>query len=129
MAQDLVASQPTDSTRRALAGSERKERRERLLAYLVDEVARLSGVVPGRVDVNRSLTALGLDSLAAAELCGILEDGLGLTAELTALLSDKSLAEVAADLAAAPVDGAPTAIAPAADAAPIPIAAPASRQD
>ncbi|HVR07737.1 MAG TPA: condensation domain-containing protein, partial [Thermoanaerobaculia bacterium] len=99
MAQDLVASHSTESTRRALAGGDPRQRRELLLAYLVDEVARLSGTAPDRVDVNRSATALGLDSLAAAELCGSLEDGLGLSAELAAVLSDKSLAEVAAGLA------------------------------
>ena len=48
-----------------------------VLAFLRREAARLLEVDLARLPAERSLLALGLDSLSAAELAGAVESGLG----------------------------------------------------
>src|SRR5271169_5744297 len=48
-----------------------------VLAWLHRQVAQILELDPARVEAGRSLVALGLDSLSAAELTGAIESGLG----------------------------------------------------
>ncbi len=71
----------------------------RLLAFLRRAAARALRVDPVRLRPDRSLSALGLDSLAAAELADAVESGLGVEVALASLLEGPTLAELAERLA------------------------------
>ncbi len=70
----------------------------RLTACVRGAVARVLGLDAARVPMERSLVALGLDSLAAAELAGAIEEELGVAVPLAGLLAGASLAELAAQV-------------------------------
>ncbi|HXO28551.1 MAG TPA: AMP-binding protein, partial [Thermoanaerobaculia bacterium] len=85
-----------------MAGREaRGEAGGRMVAFLRRAAARALRVDPARLRPDRSLSALGLDSLAAAELADAIESGLGVEVALADLLEGPTLAELAARLAAA----------------------------
>jgi amino acid adenylation domain-containing protein len=79
----------------------RGEAEGRLVAFLRRPAARALRVDPARLRPDRSLSALGLDSLAAAELAEAIESGLGVEVALADLLAGPTLAELAARLAVA----------------------------
>ncbi|HVT17881.1 MAG TPA: non-ribosomal peptide synthase/polyketide synthase [Thermoanaerobaculia bacterium] len=94
----------------------RAERAGALCAYLAEQVARSLGRSACDLDPQVGLTALGLDSVAAAELQGRVEEELGLRLGLAGLLSGASIAQLAGELAArldsaAPVAAPPEAVA------------------
>ncbi len=101
---------------------------ERRAAALLEPLRRAAAQVLAlplpRVDPARPLTALGLDSLAAAELGQEIAARTGLHAGVGDLLSGISLDDLAADLAAASVSGdaAPGTADPLAPGAPAPAA-------
>jgi acyl carrier protein len=105
------------------------QRRAQVIAFLRREAARFLEVDLARLPAERSLLALGLDSLSAAELAGAIEAGLGVQMPIASLLQGPSLAELGEQVlrllaeAAAPGTGA----APAASAGAQPDAAPAAR--
>ncbi len=78
----------------------RGEAEGRLMAFLRRAAARALRVDPARLRPDRSLSALGLDSLAAAELEEAIESELGVEVALADLLEGPTLAELAARLAA-----------------------------
>src|SRR6185369_4501085 len=75
-----------------------EESLEGRLAGLAARALRLAGGAAA-IDPQRSLSALGLDSLAAVELRNGIEAGLGVSLGLSFLLEGPSLAEVAAAVA------------------------------
>ncbi|MBV8201972.1 MAG: AMP-binding protein, partial [Acidobacteria bacterium] len=78
-------------------------------AFLRSAAARILNVDPARLPAGRPLIGQGLDSLAAAELVGVIESGLGVQVSFAGLLEGASLEElgelVAARLAAAATSG------------------------
>ncbi len=101
-------------TREALEAAGPGERQALLEDFLVERAARVLGVDPARVDRERPLVALGMDSLRAMELKGALEASLGAALPVSALLDDAGIERLAVDLlqamftadAAAPVPAA-----------------------
>ena len=85
-------------TREEWAALPAGERLPALAAFLAQEAAALAGVAPATVAADRSLIGCGLDSLAAVELCGRVEDAFGIAPELTPLLAGATPSEVAAAL-------------------------------
>jgi acyl carrier protein len=58
----------TSERRDALLAAEPAERRQLLQSYLSEQVARVLGLSPSKLDVQQPLSNLGLDSLMAVEL-------------------------------------------------------------
>jgi myxalamid-type polyketide synthase MxaE and MxaD len=58
----------TSERRDALLAAEPAERRQLLQSYLSEQVARVLGLSPSKLDVQQPLSQLGLDSLMAVEL-------------------------------------------------------------
>jgi phthiocerol/phenolphthiocerol synthesis type-I polyketide synthase D len=58
----------TSERRNTLLAAEPTERRQLLQSYLSEQVARVLGLSPSRLDPQQSLSELGLDSLMAVEL-------------------------------------------------------------
>ena len=58
----------TSERRDALLAAEPAERRQLLQSYLSEQVARVLGLSPSKLDVQQPLSHLGLDSLMAVEL-------------------------------------------------------------
>ncbi len=58
----------TSERRNSLLAAEPTERRQLLQSYLSEQVARVLGLSPSRLDLQQSLSELGLDSLMAVEL-------------------------------------------------------------
>ncbi len=79
---------------------------ERVLAFLARQTARVLELDGTSLRHDRSLVALGLDSLAAAELAEAIATGLGVEVPLDDLLQGPSLAELAAHVAARRHNGA-----------------------
>ncbi|HEX2188744.1 MAG TPA: amino acid adenylation domain-containing protein, partial [Longimicrobiaceae bacterium] len=75
-------------------------RRPLLEAWLRDRAARALGVAPERVEGDRPLVALGLDSLMAAELRAAVEAALGVSLALPRLLEGAGVASLAEELLA-----------------------------
>jgi acyl carrier protein len=58
----------TNDRRNALIAAEPAERRQLLQSYLSEQVARVLGLSPSKLDLQQPLSHLGLDSLMAVEL-------------------------------------------------------------
>jgi amino acid adenylation domain-containing protein len=85
-------------SREALAALPAGERGPALVTALRERVGRVARISPSRLDADRPLTALGLDSLMAIELENELEEALGTHLPLTRLLDGATLADLAGDL-------------------------------
>ncbi|HWE34976.1 MAG TPA: amino acid adenylation domain-containing protein, partial [Isosphaeraceae bacterium] len=72
-----------------------EDRRERLARYFRDRVARVLGVAADRLDVDRPISTLGLDSLMAIELKAGAEADLGVTVPLASLFEGPTVAQLA----------------------------------
>ena len=97
-------------------------RRDRLARYFRERVAGVLRLEPDRVDPDRPLDTLGLDSLTAIELKSGVEADLGTTLPLTSLLQGPTIAQLA-DQALAQLEDAPG------PAAPPPAPSPATDED
>ncbi len=94
--EDAGESPAAGLDREALAALPVEERRTALEAWLRAEAARSLGVPAAGLEMDRPLTAFGLDSLAAIELRARAESVLGLNLPLGGLLEGATLAELAA---------------------------------
>lgn len=74
------------------------ERLPKLEALLREQVARVVGISPSRLDSRRPLNDLGIDSLMAAELKTRVERELGIAVSIVQLLENPSLVDFAAAL-------------------------------
>jgi acyl transferase domain-containing protein/acyl-CoA synthetase (AMP-forming)/AMP-acid ligase II/acyl carrier protein len=74
-----------------------EERPARLVAYLRDRVAAVLRIDPERIDPERPLNTLGLDSLMAIELKSGVEAELGTTLPLSVLMQGPTLVELAVE--------------------------------
>ena len=95
----LAGELPADRVR--LAGLPPAARRAALVELLRLEVARAARVPAARVTAATAPVAAGIDSLAAVELAGVLEERLAVPLSLADVLDAESIAELADRLAAA----------------------------
>src|SRR5205823_966232 len=72
-----------------------EQRRELLLALLRDKVARVLGSAAARLDLDKPLTELGLDSLMAVELRNWVEGELRVTLPIVELMRGPSVSRLA----------------------------------
>ncbi|QFY07530.1 acyltransferase domain-containing protein [Nonomuraea phyllanthi] len=98
----------------ALAAADPDERAARISGFLRAELGRVLRLPAARVDTDRPLNALGLDSVMGLELQGRLEAALGVEVKVVKLLRGDTVTEVAAELAARIGPDAEAASAPAA---------------
>lgn len=96
--QDVGAAAP-QPTREMLLALTPSERQPLLEIYLEGQVARLLELALSQVDRQRSLVALGLDSLSAVELTNHIQTTLGVNFAAANLLQGPNITELAAALA------------------------------
>jgi amino acid adenylation domain-containing protein len=75
-------------------------RQASLVLCLQERAARVLGVVPSQVDVERPLSTLGLDSLMAVELAHEIESELGVVLPVTRVLQGPSISHLATQILA-----------------------------
>jgi NADPH:quinone reductase-like Zn-dependent oxidoreductase/acyl carrier protein len=81
--------------RRMLLGAPAERRKEILLNFLKDKVARVLGSSPDKVDLTKPLTEVGLDSLMAVELRNWVEGELRVSLPIAELLQGPSVDRLA----------------------------------
>jgi amino acid adenylation domain-containing protein len=81
---------------RALAPAERQPALE---GYLTAQLARALGITAATIDRQRPITTLGIDSLAAVEVQYQLETDLSISVPMVTFLKDRSIVELAAEIA------------------------------
>jgi acyl carrier protein len=84
-----------DNLRDRLAGLSPDACRDAILAVLREELGRILGALAADLDVQRSVAALGMDSLMAVELRLAVEARLGVQLPLLSLSDETSLAVIA----------------------------------
>jgi acyl-CoA synthetase (AMP-forming)/AMP-acid ligase II/aryl carrier-like protein len=97
--EEAFVAEPLD--RAELAGVERVERHGRLVRYVADCVREALGSASVSLDRQRSLSAVGLDSLRATQLAHRFERELGAMVHATDLLQDGGIDAIAERLDAA----------------------------
>ena len=85
-------------TRESLLAAGEAERARLLESYVLEQTARVLRVNPARLRSRRSITALGLDSLALIELKNHIESELSVSLPLGSFLQDLSLRQLARQL-------------------------------
>jgi acyl transferase domain-containing protein/acyl-CoA synthetase (AMP-forming)/AMP-acid ligase II/acyl carrier protein len=70
-----------------------------LLDHVIQEISRVSGIPPSRLDPSQTLTDLGVDSLSALELLTALEKKLQTSVPMTLLSDNLTISEIATQLA------------------------------
>jgi amino acid adenylation domain-containing protein len=97
---DGQAEAPTDElSADELRALPPEQQRQSLPAYLMAQITRVVGVAPSRLDPQQSISALGIDSLAAVEIQYRLESDLGIAVPMVTFLKDLSLAALADEIA------------------------------
>ena len=86
----------SDSPRAAMLAVDALARRGLVIGYLREKVGRVLGHAPARLDVERSLTELGFDSLIAVDLMTMLHVDLGVELAAVKLLQGVSIDGLAA---------------------------------
>ncbi len=92
------AAKKASITNEQLAALEPVDRQDLMNSYLQNEIARVVGVSPSKLDVNKPLNTMGLDSLMAIELKNSVESGLDASLPIAALLKGPPITELASDL-------------------------------
>lgn len=82
------------SARAALMAAPPEQRRDLLESLLKDQISRVLGTTPDRLEAARPLTEMGLDSLVAVELKNWTEGELGLQLPTVELLRGPSIAQL-----------------------------------
>ena len=93
-----TASAPSNTIVAQLHSATDVERRTLLERYLADQVGQVLRIPSGKVDVERPLRSLGLDSLMSIELRNRLENGLGLWLSATLVFNHPTIVALAAHL-------------------------------
>jgi aryl carrier-like protein len=83
-------------TRDVLLATEPGERRQLLESYLREQVAKVLGLSPSRLDVRESLNSLGIDSLMAVELKNRIERSLEVAVSMVQFLRGPSVQQLTA---------------------------------
>jgi acyl carrier protein len=84
--------------RAALLGADPSRRREIIEPAIREQVAKVLGASPAKLEVDRPLSDLGLDSLMAVELKNWIEGELGVTLPSVELLRGPSIADLTGKL-------------------------------
>ena len=92
------AQRPSKTSRERLMTAEPGERHALLQAHITEVVAGVLGTAPDRLDVERSLTKLGIDSLMAVELSIQIEVDVDLKLPTMSLLQGPSIVELTRQL-------------------------------
>jgi acyl carrier protein len=103
--------------RKTLLAAPPEQRKELMLSFLRDKVARVLGASAAKVDVDKPLTEVGLDSLMAVELRNWIEGELRVNLPIVELMQGPSVSRLAELLVEQLVKGdapPPKAVAPAA---------------
>jgi acyl transferase domain-containing protein/NADPH:quinone reductase-like Zn-dependent oxidoreductase/SAM-dependent methyltransferase/aryl carrier-like protein len=87
--------QTASAIRKALLAAPPTERREKIIALLREQVSRILGTSEDKLDADRPLTDLGLDSLMAVELRNWIEGDLRLSLSSVELLRGPSVTQLA----------------------------------
>jgi acyl transferase domain-containing protein/acyl carrier protein len=93
----LQAGHPGEK-RDALLAAEPAARHQLLRSYLSEQVARVLGLSPSRLDVEQPLSNLGLDSLMAVELKNRIAVDLGVNVPMVKFLQGPSVAQAATQI-------------------------------
>ncbi|MDA2920403.1 SDR family NAD(P)-dependent oxidoreductase [Desulfobacterota bacterium AH_259_B03_O07] len=89
------ASEGKDSEiRKQLVEANPEERPSIMESFIIDLVANVLGIPPSRLDKNKPITNIGLDSLMALELKNSTESNLRLVLPVTAMLQGPSVSEL-----------------------------------
>ena len=91
---------PNDANPRNLSDLTAAARHERLIEYFRDRVADVLGLAPEKIDPDRPLLSLGLDSLTAIDLKAEIEAGLSTELPLSMLLDDSGIRVLAEKMSA-----------------------------
>ena len=91
----IAAHLDDDVRQEGLSGLPDDVRRQRLMEYFRDRVADVLGLAPDKVDPDRPLMSLGLDSLSAMDLKVEIDAGLGTTLPLSMLMEGSGIRELA----------------------------------
>jgi len=92
------------SIREALLLADPAERERLVSSYIQRELGRVLRLDPFRVDVQKPMNTLGLDSLMGIELTTRIETDLGVTFPMTALSQGSNISQLAAQLLALVTD-------------------------
>jgi phthiocerol/phenolphthiocerol synthesis type-I polyketide synthase D len=108
---DTEAARPVgrgNQRRDGLLAAEPAERRQTLQSYLSEQVARVLGLSPSKLDLQQPLSNLGMDSLMAVELKNRIALDLGVNVPVAKFLQgfsvDEAITQVLAQLAAEVAD-------------------------
>jgi amino acid adenylation domain-containing protein/thioester reductase-like protein len=84
--------------RTSLLNTEPANRQRTLEDFIQRQAARVLGLDPARLDINRPLDTVGLDSLMAIELKNSLESKLGITLSIASLLQGPTISSLATEM-------------------------------
>lgn len=71
------------------------ERKEKMIQYLVEQIAAIFSMPPEDIDIHQSLSNLGLDSLMALAVMRVIETGLGVNYSIQQVIQGPSIYEIA----------------------------------
>ncbi len=71
------------------------ERKEKIIDYLIEQIAAIFSMPQEDIDIHQSLSNLGLDSLMALALMRLIETGLGVTYSIQQIIQGPSIYEIA----------------------------------
>jgi len=102
-------------SREDIIAIEPEKRAKVLIDYLQQQLARVLGIPKARLDVNKPLNMVGMDSLMAIELKNNLESNIGIVLPIATLLQGPSTVQLAEQVVAQLADLQPTETKTAAD--------------
>ncbi len=92
---ETPAEQAGVSARQTLLAADSSQRRDLLVSMLRDKVAHVLGAAAAKLDVDKPLSAIGLDSLMAVELRNWIEGELRINLPIVELMHGPSVTQVA----------------------------------
>lgn len=100
---DLIASsaveeEAADGIRESIAAAEPAAQRELMLNFVRNRVARVLGMSPQKIEEDRPLSEMGLDSLMGVEFASIVEADLGTSLSVSALSRDVTVKKLSRTL-------------------------------
>jgi acyl carrier protein len=99
------ASKDGQSVRQTLLQAKAEERQQIVQAYLRDQVAKVLGTSPAKLDLDRPFNEIGLDSLMAVELKNRLESELAMTLPVSEMTRGPTIEKLTAIVLAELGDG------------------------
>ena len=91
---EAVQTTPQHELLQQLQVASKSDRQQLLMTYLQDKVTKLLGLSTTELDIQQSLHELGLDSLMAVELTGLVRTELQVELPIRAFVEDPSIANI-----------------------------------